>query len=352
MSNKNESPELVKFKQAVCNIRSSSDYSGSLIDIADKLGVPEKMPKETRELKIEALLIHATRERYKKTLDADMALMALGLLKGFDNPRNPSEERSGSTLITVRRKMFIKMSSYVADRHNHNNKRRKRHYESYEELEAAGKDAIEAVISALGSEDGTNIKEVARKLYSKKRNIEGYMEESDKYLIYDGDSIVDVKLQDLTCVRKKGKPPGPRPEPTKSFPKKRFIISLSVFVASLVVLIGSHCYVNQEISEAVKDASKIKPPKIEIMNNNIELFLEETADLKVKTEPDELRLKDLIYTSSNPEVAQVENIHSGHVIAVKKLADNSSGGYSNIVVTDDKGIAQDTATVLVIGKKR
>lgn len=193
-----ESSALKEFKKTIRSIRSSSDYPRSITAVKKKMGLPDS----TKEVEIEALLIHATREQFGESLDADMVLMALGLLKGFDNHRNRSENRSGKTLVTERRKMFLKMSSYVADRHNHNNERRVRYYKSYEELEAAGENAIKAVVSALGSDDGDDIDEVAKHLYSKKSIIDEYLNEAKKYLIYDKNKkIIDTKLQDLKCIR-------------------------------------------------------------------------------------------------------------------------------------------------------
>lgn len=193
-----ESPEEKEFKKVVCDIRSTGNYYDSLNTVSVKL----KLPDSTTEYEIEALLIHATRERFGESLDADMVLMALGLLKGFDNPHNPSEYRGCSELITERRRMFLKVSNYVADRHNHNNKRRVRHYESYEELEAAGEDAIDAVVNALGSEDAVRIKKVAKKIYAKRFSINDYIKEAKKYLIYDEKgNIVDVMLQELKNIR-------------------------------------------------------------------------------------------------------------------------------------------------------
>lgn len=193
-----ESSALKEFKKTIRSIRSSSDYPRSITAVKKKMGLPDS----TKEVEIEALLIHATREQFGESLDADMVLMALGLLKGFDNHRNRSENRSGKTLVTERRKMFLKMSSYVADRHNHNNERRVRYYKSYEELEAAGENAIKAVVSALGSDDGDDIDEVAKHLYSKKSIIDEYLNEAKKYLIYDKKgNIVDVKLQELKNIR-------------------------------------------------------------------------------------------------------------------------------------------------------
>lgn len=205
----NLSPEVKEIKVVICNIRSASDYHDSIDDVKKKL----KLPDSVTDYEIEALLIHTVREKFGESLDADMVLMALGLLKEFDNPRNHLEDRSGKELITERRKMFIEESSYVADRHNHNNKRRKRHYESWEELKVAGKDAIDAVVSALGSEEATNIKEVAKKIHGKRRMINEYLDEAKKYLIYDEeDNIVDVKLQELKNIRQ---------EPVNDTPKDK-----------------------------------------------------------------------------------------------------------------------------------
>lgn len=193
-----ESSELEKFQKIVRSIRSSSDYPVLLGTVKEKLGLPDKIT----EFEIEALLIAATRERFKESLDADMALMALGLLKKFPSRRDSSENRSGLELITIRRRMFIEMSTYVADRHNHNFSRRTRHYESYEELKAAGEDAIKAVIKALNTEDGDAINAVAQKLYSKKGKINEYLDEAKKYLIYNKKgNIIDVKLQELKNIR-------------------------------------------------------------------------------------------------------------------------------------------------------
>ncbi len=193
-----KSPEQTALEEAMRAIRSSSNYIGSLDNVIKVL----KLPDSTLSFEMEALLIYATREQFGENLDADMVLMALGLLKGFANPRNPSEDRSGTELITERRRMFIEESSYVADRHNCTNKRRTRHYESCEALKAAGENAIKAVISALGSEDGANIDKVAQKLHDNRRIINDYLAKSKQYLIYDKNKkIIDTKLQDLKCIR-------------------------------------------------------------------------------------------------------------------------------------------------------
>lgn len=193
-----ESKDFTGFKKHMRNIR-NSDYRATFMAIRKDLGLKPK----TSDYMIEALLIHATRERFGDSLDADMVLSAFGLLKGFDNQHDMEEAKGSDTLITARRKLFIKESSYVADRHGPHNKRRKVHYQSYSELKAAGEDAINAVLSALGSEDGQLIDDVAQTIYSHKIHITSYLEESEKYLdTGEGKCIRGVKLQDLIHVNR------------------------------------------------------------------------------------------------------------------------------------------------------
>lgn len=188
--------ELKNFKKHMRSVR-NSDYRAALGLIKMDLGLPPK----TSDAEIEALLIYATRDCFGESLDADMVLSAFGLLKGFDNQHNTEEPKDADVLITARRKMFIKKSSYVADRHGPHNKRRKVHYRSYSELEAAGEAAVDAVLSALGSEDGNQINRVAQKIYLRKRQIASYLEESKKYLdIDENECIIGVKLPELIHV--------------------------------------------------------------------------------------------------------------------------------------------------------
>lgn len=381
-----ESPEEKEFKKVVCDIRSAGNYYDSLNTVREKLDLPDS----TTEYETEALLIHATREQFGESLDADMVLMALGLLKGFDNPRNPSEYRSCSELITERRRMFLKMSSYVADRHNSNNKRRAKHYESYEELEAAGKDAIDAVVSALGSDDAARIKKVAKKIYSRRRSIAEYLKEANKYLIYDKKgNIVDVKLQELKNIRQVPV----TDTPDESFPlnqeqkedvideqtstateeiseeevevvptdppspiKNRLFrvlatictISVSMLGVAVTIFVVNYLVKNYEISTAKEESRHITAREIEIENKNIMLSLGKSTDLTVHIRPSELEPSDLFYVSTHPNVVYVDNIHSNHITAEKSL-DSDAQRSVIIVVHDIDGIAQDTATVTVKG---
>lgn len=381
-----ESSALKEFKKTIRSIRSSSDYPRSITVVKNKMGLPDS----TKEVEIEALLIHATREKFGESLDADMVLMALGLLKGFDNHRNRSENRSGKTLITERRKMFLKMSNYVADRHNHDNERRMRYYKSYEELEAAGKDDIRAVVSALGSDDGDDIDKVAQHLYSKKSIIDGYLSEAKKYLIYDKKgNIVDVMLQELKNTRQvpvtdtpdeffslnqeqkedvineqtstateeiseeevEVVPTDP-PSPIKNrlFRVLATICTISISMLGVVVTIFVVNYLvkNYGISTAKEESRHITAREIEIENKNIMLSLGKSTDLTVHIRPSELEPSDLFYVSTHPNVVYVDNIHSNHITAEKSL-DSDAQRSVIIVVHDIDGIAQDTATVTVKG---
>ena len=471
-----ESSELEKFQKTARSIRSSSDYSVPLGIIGKYLGLPASVT----DYEIEALLIAATREKFKESLDADMALMALGLLKEFPSPRDSSENRSGIDLITVRRKKFIWTSSYIADRHSSSNKRRKVFYESCEDLEAAGEDAIKAVVKALNTEDGDAINAVAQKLYSKKIKINKYLDEAKEYLIYNKKgNIVNVKLQELKNIRQLSKntasskqlmlEDGVIHSVTKEIPQDNYEKSLnsvkhfsnkndsaekfakhdnqlngeaieppiiestdsdapdvsgdvassnesniellpitadgnsastdneisnsvsafyspiedelndktekkaeenieqangdnetkpterklnaflSILLASglilalaIALIIVGYCVVSQNKIISEKEAAKkIAPTKIEIMEKNIMLPLGGGGYLKVKTEPSELNLNDLLYTSSNRDVVHMEDIHSNYMIATDDLADTVKN-YSEIIVQGMDGVAQDT----------
>lgn len=340
-----DSLEEEKFKKTVCGIRSTSNYSASIDCIKKQLNLPYSLDDH----KIESLLIHATREQFGESLDADMVFMALGLLKGFDSPRNHLEDRNGVELVTVRRKMFIEMSSYVADRHNHNNKHRKRHYESYDELEAAGENAIDAVVSALGSEDAERIKKIAQKIYRKRRSIIEYLREANKYLIYDEkDNILDVKLQELKNKRKKitvdtqnqsltsaegiqdsdetGKPeppdpPEPTPPPADSSEKARTIaFKFCIFLIALVIISGviDFIFVQLAISSALKSAGQ-EPALVSIRFDNPFEYLSfgDDLNLTVIPTPSDATLKGLRCKSSAPDIVKIKSESALHIEAAE-----------------------------------
>ena len=312
-----KSPEQKDFEDAVRGIRSSSDYSGSLDIVKEKLGLPDKIT----HFEIEALLITATREKFKESLDADMALMALGLLKEFPSQRDISENRSGLERITIRRRMFIEMSTYVADRHNHNFSRRTRHYESYEELKTAGEDAIKAVIKALNTEDGDAINAVAQKLYSKKGKINEYLDEAKKYLIYNKKSnIIDVKLQDLKNIRqeppddgnedepiKPNPPEPPTPEPDDMLIKitnwiKRFfrVVMVAILLLVALLLVKPISLLLARLTESPK------PYSIRFSNPDEWLPFGQPKNLTVNPSPDDAALDGLRCKSEGDDAYIIE----------------------------------------------
>lgn len=129
-------------------------------------------------------------------------------------------------------------------------------------------------------------------------------------------------------------------------------IALVISVSALAIIgIKTTSTKEKEISQAKEDAEKISPIKIEIEEKNIMLPLGGGGYLKVKTEPSELNLNDLWYTSSNRDVVHMEDIHSNYMIATDDLA-GTVKNYSEIIVQGMDGVAQDTATVIVGGPRK
>lgn len=367
-----ESPEEKEFKKVVCDIRSAGNYYDSLNTVREKLNLPDS----TTEYETEALLIHATREQFGENLDADMVLMALGLLNGFDNPHNPSEYRSCSELITERRRMFLKMSSYVADRHNSNNKRRAKHYESYEELEAAGKDAIDAVVSALGSDDAARIKKVAKKIYSRRRSIAEYLKEANKYLIYDKKgNIVDVKLQELKNIRQEPtddngdnptkpnppEPPIPKPDSPSDIQSKLsktanwLKISAIAFVSSIfafaIIEFLSFVIAQRAISLALEDPKVDQKPYSILFTNSEEwLPFGKTKNLTVKPEPADATLDGLRCKSegNNAHIIEILSEPGLHIKAINESEDSEKCDVEVKAYMDYNEIISDVVTIHVI----
>lgn len=369
---KAESTEEI-FQKVVCSIRSSSDYPASIDSVKKELD----LSNNTTDFEIEALLIHATREQFGESLDADMVLMALGLLDGFDNPRDSLENRSGLELVTERRKMFIKMSSYVADRHSHNNKRRVRHYESYEELEAAGEDAMAAVINALGSEDATRIKKIAKKIYSKRHSIVEYLRESNKYLIYDKKGyIADVKLQELKNIRQEptddgngndpidpkpleppisipDNPPDNPPKPSKTAVGLK--VAIIVFVGSVFALaimgIGSIFIAQKAISLALENPKvSQKPYRITFTNPDEWLPFGQPKNLTVKPEPADATLDGLRCKSegNNAHIIEILSEPGLHIKAINESEGSEKCDVEVKAYMDYNETISDVVTIHVI----
>lgn len=355
-----EDSKLKEFQKTVRSIRSSSDYSNTLGVIKEKLGLPNKV----MDFEIEALLIMATREKFKESLDADMTLMALGLLEDFPNLRN-AEDQSGIELIRARRKIFIWTSSYIADRHSSSNKRRKAFYESCEELEAAGEDALEAVINALGSDESRRINQVAKKIYVKKRTINEYLDKAKEYLIYDKKgNIADVKLQELKNTRqeptddsngndfiKSNPPEPPTPKPNSMLIKikvraKRVIATLLIAISLLVVvlLIKPISLFLEKLNESPK------PYSIEFQRTGRWLPYGEEMDLKVKPEPADASLKGLRCSSKgdNAHMIKVLSEQNLHIKAVEESEDNERCPVDIEAYLDYDESIKDVMTIYII----
>ena len=170
----NANGTLKSFQDTVKGLRKSNDFGALLDKIKDKLGLPD----DTCRIEIKALLIKAVTDCYGTTLKADMVLVALGLLEGFDNRDENTNFPDGGALLTERRVKFLKESTYIPIKSNGK-------YESYEDAEkdktasASEKTPLETIKDTLGSSDGRYLEEVADRLFNK-RDINRYLEAAKK----------------------------------------------------------------------------------------------------------------------------------------------------------------------------
>lgn len=142
-------------------------------------------------------------------------------------------------------------------------------------------------------------------------------------------------------------PPKPTGNDSIAFMIRAVSIALVIAVTALAfVAITRNSEREKEITAALVDKDRIIPNKITIINKNIEIPLGGSDYLTIKTEPLELNQNDLFYLCVNLDIAHMENIHSGHVIAATQIPNNVEWE-TDILVHDLDGTTQDTAHVYV-----
>lgn len=129
-----------------------------------------------------------------------------------------------------------------------------------------------------------------------------------------------------------------------------FLISIACIV--VIVLMPLALYLQErhqkktdaELAYIIKEAYKITPEEIKIINKNILLRPGEDSYLKIKTTP-YMELHELSYYSMDDDVVRLENLHNPHIIAAK----NVRGEAETTILVHGAGdsIAKDTATVIV-----
>lgn len=118
---------------------------------------------------------------------------------------------------------------------------------------------------------------------------------------------------------------------------------LIISIPTLTVCRARYLNVKSKAIEiSLKDAEKIVPNKIEILNKNILLHPGEDDDLKIRTIP-HMELSELYYYSTDDDIAKPEDLHSPHIIA----AEDAIGEVKVIVHGAEESTAKDTATVIV-----
>lgn len=100
--------EKSKYTKLVTRLK-SGNYSGGLNTIQNDLNLPAK----TTYAEMEAMLIFMVNKIYAETQEADVALMALGLLTDFSRREERLEESQGRKAYAERREQFLQTTSYI-----------------------------------------------------------------------------------------------------------------------------------------------------------------------------------------------------------------------------------------------
>lgn len=182
-----EKDELVdQFVEILKKLRTTSDYDNVLRTLAENLNL-----SRTPAAAMKALLIHIVLDTFGTSIKAEVVLVGLGLLQGYDNQYQAISDDVARNMLTERRIKFLQESNYLEGRFNRTTKKR---YTSFEDVAKDGDAAIDTVVASLGKNDGYYTKKVAEALCDK-AGLAQYLEESIKrYGITNGDQLVDVKL--------------------------------------------------------------------------------------------------------------------------------------------------------------
>lgn len=148
---------LSDFQSKLGSLRYGGYYS-IITEIPDDLGLPETTTLE----EMESLLIKAAKECFDDTVEGDIALMALGLMRGFCHHEVHGKAKKEFP-IKKRRIKFLNESSYLAEEYGGL-------YTSYEDIEKAGPKVVKQVFDKLGKTEDRCLNKVAAKIYRK--NIE------------------------------------------------------------------------------------------------------------------------------------------------------------------------------------
>lgn len=168
---KSQDEVLSQLQKQFRKLRSVSDYDAYLITLACGLGLPDS----TSPIAMKALIIRATKDTFPDTINADMVLVALGLLQGYNNQYGAETGKVARNRLTERRKRFLQESSYKP-------------------TDIISNDTRKTILSTLGSADGRSIDLVVENLYETP-SLNAYLQKSiNDYGVFNDDQLIDVKL--------------------------------------------------------------------------------------------------------------------------------------------------------------
>lgn len=140
------------------------DYYYIVAEIQDDLDLPENTTLE----KMESLFIKAAKDCFNDTIEGDIVLMALGLMKGFYHHVTYGKSKKEFP-IKRRRIKFLNESTYLKDEYDGL-------YVSYKDIEKAGSKVMKQVFDKLAKTEDRCINKAAAKIYNKsKERLKKYM---------------------------------------------------------------------------------------------------------------------------------------------------------------------------------
>ena len=395
---KSQDEVLSQLQKQFRKLRSVSDYDAYLITLACGLGLPDS----TSPIAMKALIIRATKDTFPDTINADMVLVALGLLQGYNNQYGAETGKVARNRLTERRKRFLQESSYKP-------------------TDIISNDTGKTILSTLGSTDGRSIDLVVENLYETP-SLNAYLQKSiNDYGVFNDDQLIDVKLPVLRYPRtvnitttnedaatqpssettktsdttsnqeseqaeaasaqaaadqdtatpapdpdsrsQPGMQPQPDPTPQSqptsiSFTVTKNVVQQNIFLmraSGVVGIIAVVCLVLVVIwQNATQWSVSNSAPDIMATQEIVSISFTELSELRVlapgesivlalEIVPDEIGPEELDYTSDQPEVAYTEKN------AVTAPSDLPPSIDEVVTITAQKGVVEDKTYVHVLG---
>lgn len=362
MDKNKEAPN--KIKKLIRDLRSSNNFESQLKKCTGYFSLPEDTPYE--ELK--AIIIRATEKTYSNSYKADVVLMALGLLKGFNNRPEGCAEYDGRDLVTKRRKAFFKKSLYLQEKYNGT-------YKDLIEDKLLNKEGsiltLDGALSTLSTSDGRWIDAVSNEIYINGKDILTYVREHRKdyfneVKLSDNKTEFKAKLPSLKYIKQNkadfekiteniSEEPSHPDQPKCNMQLGTFeglliFIPICTLCICILLLICANIQNSNRKKLAFADSiseenGRPEIKSIEFKYKDFLLHPGQSIELEVEINPPSISAKKLDYTSSNPSVAKADkNIITANSVWVEEAC------HETVITAQGGGIAQGKAHITV--KKR